>query len=255
MIAREAIMIDTDGEEVGQVNGLSVIGLGDISFGRPSRITAGVGIGQAGVVDIEREAKLGGPIHTKGVLILAGYLVERFAQDKPLSLSANLVFEQSYSGVEGDSASSTELYAILSRLAGLPIQQGMAVTGSVNQKGEIQAIGGVNEKIEGFFEICKTKGLTGRQGVLIPASNLPNLMLKDEVVRAVLEGKFHVWPVTTVEEGIELLTGTKAGRRLEDGSYEAGTVFGLADQQLKKLAQTMKDFDAPSEKGKKAAEA
>ena len=253
MITRGAIMIDASGQEVGQVNGLSVISLGDISFGQPSRITATVGLGQAGVVDIEREAKLGGPIHTKGVMILAGYLTERFAQDKPLSLSAHLVFEQSYSGVEGDSASSTELYAILSRLSGLPIHQGLAVTGSVNQKGEIQAIGGVNEKIEGFFEICKAKGLTGKQGVLIPTSNVPNLMLKEEVIQAAREGKFHIWPVSTVEEGIELLTGTKGGQRLEDGSYEAGTVFGLADQQLRKLAQTMRDFAGSPDKRKKAA--
>ncbi len=213
MIQRGIILIDTDAEKVGQVNGLSVMGLGDFAFGSPSRVTASTGLGREGVVDIEREAKMGGPIHTKGVLILSGYLNEKYAQDKPLSLSARLVFEQNYGGVEGDSASSTELYAILSALSGLPIKQNLAVTGSVNQKGEVQAIGGVNEKIEGFFEVCKAKGFTGKQGVMIPASNVQNLMLKEEIVDAVKAGQFHIYSVGTIDEGIEVLTGTKAGER------------------------------------------
>jgi len=242
MIHRGSIMIDVEGEKVGQVNGLSVINLGDTALGRPSRITASVGLGRGGLVDIEREAKLGGPIHTKGVMILSGYLVEKYAQDKPLSLSARLVFEQSYSGVEGDSASSTELYALLSSLAELPIQQGIAVTGSVNQKGQVQAIGGVNEKIEGFFQVCKIKGLTGDQGVLIPESNVKNLMLREEVVEAVKEGRFHIWSVKTVDEGIEILTGMKAGKRNEDGTFGEGTVSCLVDRRLREFAETMTKF-------------
>jgi lon-related putative ATP-dependent protease len=242
MIERGSIIIDAVGQEVGQVNGLSVSGLGDISFGRPSRITASIGLGQAGLIDIEREAKLGGPIHTKGVMILSGYLTDKYAQDKPISLSARLVFEQSYSGVEGDSASSTELYALLSSLSGLPIKQGIAVTGSVNQKGEVQAIGGVNEKIEGFFETCQAKGLTGEQGVLIPETNVQNLMLKEEVVEAVREGKFHIWSVKSVDEGIEILTGVKAGVRKEDGTFEEDSVNDQVDKRLRELAEKMRDF-------------
>ncbi len=213
MIARNIIKIDTTGEKIGQVNGLSVLSMGDISFGQPSRITASLSLGKDGVIDIEREAEMGGPIHTKGVLIMAGYLADQFAQDKPLSLSARLVFEQNYSGVEGDSASSTELYALLSTLSGLPIRQGIAVTGSVNQKGDVQAIGGVNEKIEGFFEICRARELTGEQGVIIPASNQANLMLKQPLREAVADGKFHIWAVDHITEGIEILTGVKAGER------------------------------------------
>ncbi len=244
MIEQGTIMIDVAGEKVGQVNGLSVIDLGDISFGRPSRITASISLGREGLIDIEREAKLGGPIHTKGVMILSGYLAERYAHDKPLSLSASLVFEQSYSGVEGDSASSTELYAILSSLSGAPIKQGIAVTGSVNQKGEVQAIGGVNDKIEGFFEVCKAKGLTGEQGVIIPASNVRNLMLKEEVVEAVKEGKFHIWQVKNIDEGIEVLTGLKAGERMEDGTFPEGTINSLVDGKLRELSETLKEFAA-----------
>ncbi len=261
MIERGIVKIDVAGEEVGQVNGLSVSGWGDIAFGQPSRITVSVGPGREGIMDIEREAKLGGPIHTKGVMILGGYLVEKYAQDKPLSLAARLVFEQSYSEVEGDSASSTELYALLSKLSGLPIKQGIAVTGSINQKGEVQAIGGVNEKIEGFFETCKAKGLTGEtsasvapltvetQGVLIPESNVQNLMLKEEVVEAVSEGKFHIWAVRTVDEGIEILTGVKAGARTEDATsshvrsgFEEGSVNDLVDRRLMELAEVIRDF-------------
>ena len=220
-----------------------------MSFGRPSRITASIGLGQAGLIDIEREAKLGGPLHTKGVMILSGYLTDKYAQDKPLSLSARLVFEQSYSGVDGDSASSTELYALLSSLSGLSIKQGFAVTGSVNQKGEVQAIGGVNEKIEGFFETCKAKGLTGQQGVLIPQSNVQNLMLKEEVVEAVREGKFHIWTVKTIDEGIEILTGVKAGAKTEDGTFEEGSVNDLADRRLRELAEMMRDFGKEEKEG------
>jgi predicted ATP-dependent protease len=224
------------------VNGLSVMGLGDFAFGNPSRVTASIGLGREGVIDIEREAKMGGPIHTKGVLILSGYLNEKYAQDKPLSLSARLVFEQNYGGVEGDSASSTELYAILSALSGLPIKQSIAVTGSVNQKGEVQAIGGVNEKIEGFFEVCKAKGFTDQHGVMIPASNVQNLMLKEEVVDAVKAGRFHIYSVKTIDEGIEVLTGTKAGERRKDGTFENGTVNHKVNKQLKSMAEKLKEF-------------
>ena len=193
-------------------------------------------------MDIEREARMGGPIHTKGVLILNGYLNEKYAQDKPLSLSARLVFEQNYEGVEGDSASSTELYSILSALSGLPIKQCFAVTGSVNQKGEVQAIGGVNEKIEGFFEVCKAKGFTGKQGVMIPESNVQNLMLKEEIVEAVKAGKFHIYSVKTIDEGIEILTGVKAGERRKDGTFESETVNYKVDRHLKEMAEKLREF-------------
>jgi len=242
MIEREVLLIDTEGEVVGQVNGLSVMSLGDFSFGAPSRVTASIGLGREGIVDIQREAKLAGPIHTKGVMILGGYLAEKYAQDKPLSLSTRLVFEQSYGMVEGDSASSTELYAILSSLSGISIKQGMAVTGSVNQKGEVQAIGGVNEKVEGFFEVCKAKGLTEHQGVLIPESNTQNLMLKEEVVEAVKAGKFHLYPVKTIDQGIEILTGEKAGVRQPDGTFEEGTINYRVDKRLREMAENLKEF-------------
>ena len=242
LIERDVLLIDTEGEAVGQVNGLSVMSLGDFAFGRPSRVTATIGIGREGLVDIEREAKLGGPIHTKGVMILSGVLSEKYARDKPLSLSARLVFEQSYSGVEGDSASSTELYAMLSALSGLSIKQSVAVTGSVNQKGEVQAIGGVNEKVEGFFEVCKAKGLTGQQGVLVPQSNVQNLMLKEEVVEAVKEGKFHIYSVKTIDEGIEILTGVTAGERQPDGTFKEGTVNHKVDRRLREMAERLKEF-------------
>jgi len=242
MITRGFYLIDTVEERVGQVNGLSVMGMGDFAFGTPSRVTASIGLGREGVIDIEREAKMGGPIHTKGVLILSGYLNDKYARDKLLSLSARLVFEQSYGGVEGDSASSTELYSILSALSGLPIKQNIAVTGSVNQKGEVQAIGGVNEKIEGFFEICKLKGLTGQQGAMIPESNVQNLMLKEEVVEAAKAGKFSIYSVKTIDEGIEVLTGTKAGQRGSDGTFEEGTVNYRVDKQLKDMADKLKEY-------------
>ena len=196
-------------------------------------------------MDIEREAAMGGPIHTKGVLILSGYLASKYAQDKPLSLSARLVFEQNYSGVDGDSASSTELYAILSSLSGLPLKQYLAVTGSVNQKGDVQAIGGVNEKLEGFFEVCRAKGLTGRQGAMIPASNVENLMLKEEIIEAAKAGKFAIYPVKTIDEGIEVLTGVRAGERQPDGTFEEGTVNYLVDKRLREMAETYRDFQSP----------
>lgn len=242
MIERDTLLIDTVGQTVGQVNGLSVISLGDYLFGKPSRITASVGPGRDGVLDIEREVELGGPIHSKGVLILSGYLTQQFAQDKPLTLSARMVFEQSYEGVEGDSASSTELYALLSALSDVPIKQGIAVTGSVNQRGEVQAIGGVNQKIEGFFEVCKAKGLTGEQGVMIPQSNVSNLMLREDVVAAVAAKKFSIWAVSTIAEGIEILTGVPAGVRGAEGKFLEGTVNHRVEQRLREFGERMKEF-------------
>lgn len=239
MIQRGVILIDTAGTKVGQVNGLSVIGLGDFEFGQPSRITASLGIGRRGIVDIERESKLGGQIHTKGVMIISGYLENKYAHDKPLSLSCRLVFEQSYGGVDGDSASSTELYAILSALAELPIKQNLAVTGSVNQEGEVQAIGGVNEKIEGFYQTCRVKGLKGDEGVMIPKSNVQHLMLNEEVVDAVRQGKFHIYPVGTIDEGIEILTGVKAGQLKSDGTYDRGTVHYRVNNRLSEMTQKL----------------
>lgn len=229
----ETVLIDVKGSVVGQVNGLAVYQMGDISFGRPSRITAETYMGKKGIVNVEREAKLSGKTHDKGVLILSGYIGRIFAQNQPLSLSVSLTFEQSYHGVDGDSASSTELYAILSSLSGFPIDQGIAVTGSVNQKGKIQAIGGVNQKIEGFFDVCKTKGLTGKQGVLIPVANVKNLMLKREVVTAVEKGEFHIYQVATVEQGIEILTGKKVGQADADGIFLEGTIYGEVQKKLK----------------------
>lgn len=236
-IEEGTILIDTEGEKIGQVNGLAVYHLGQHRFGKPSRITATTFVGRKGIINIERESKMGGNIHNKGVYILSGFLGEKFAQTHALALTANLAFEQSYGGVDGDSASSTELYALLSSLAKLPIRQGLAVTGSINQKGEIQPIGGVNEKIEGFFNVCKSKGLTGEQGVLIPHQNMRNLMLKDEVIQAVEEGKFHIYAVKTIEEGIELLTGVQAEKQDAKGQYGKQTVFGKVIRQLEKYAE------------------
>ncbi len=248
MIDRGSIMIDTDGTRVGQINGLAVYSMGDMMFGKPSRITAATSMGKAGIINIEREAELSGSTHNKGVLILGGYLRKMFAQDKPLAVSASIAFEQSYSGVDGDSASSTEMYALLSSLSGVPIKQGIAVTGSVNQNGEVQAIGGVNHKIEGFFACCKAKGLTGKQGVIIPRANVPDLMLRAEVVEAVRQGQFHVWSVASIEEGIELLTGKRAGTRRKDGTYPRGSIYALADQRLKELAEGMVNFGKDEDK-------
>jgi predicted ATP-dependent protease len=248
MINRGIIMIDAEGEVVGQVNGLSVYDLGDITFGKPSRITAKTFLGRGGVINIERESQLSGPIHNKGVLILSGYLGWKYAQDKPLSLSASLCFEQSYEGVEGDSASSAELYAILSSLSDIPMKQGIAVTGSVNQKGEIQPIGGVNQKIEGFFKVCQAKGINGDQGVLIPHQNLRNLMLREEVVDAVKRGQFHIYSAKTIHEGIEILTGVPAGKKQKDGTYPEGTVNYFVDKRLKEMAEQLKGFYADEKK-------
>jgi lon-related putative ATP-dependent protease len=248
MIDKGTIIIDTKSEKTGQVNGLAVIDLGDFAFGRPNRITASVSIGREGLIDIERKAKLGGPLHTKGVMILTGYIADKYVHEVPLSLSARLVFEQSYEEVEGDSASSTELYALLSRLADVPIKQGIAVTGSVNQKGEVQAIGGINEKIEGFFEVCQLKGLDGKQGVLIPASNVRNLMLREDIVEAVKKRKFHIHPVDNIEAGIEVLTGVKAGKRLEDGNFEPDSINFRVQQHLTTLAEKLRDFAKSMEK-------
>jgi predicted ATP-dependent protease len=226
-------MIDVAGAVVGQINGLAVYQIGEYSFGRPVRITAETFMGKPGVINIEREADLSGRTHDKGVLILSGYLGRVFAQHHPLNLSISITFEQSYSDIDGDSASATELFAVLSSLSGIPIRQGIAVTGSVNQKGEIQAIGGVNQKIEGFFEVCREKGLTGEQGVIIPYSNVQNLMLRKDVVDAVRRKQFHVYRVSTVEEGIEIISGVKAGRPDRNGIYPPGTVFGEVQKKLK----------------------
>jgi lon-related putative ATP-dependent protease len=236
-ILRETIMISTEGARVGQINGLSVVQMGDFSFGFPSRITASVQQGKGDVIDIEREVELSGPIHSKGVMILAGFLGQRFASDHPLSLSASLVFEQSYGGVEGDSASSAELYVLLSAIAGVPINQSFAVTGSVNQHGQVQAIGGVNEKIEGFFDICDERGLTGDQGVLIPAANVKHLMLNQKVRNAVKEEKFNIYAISNIDQGIELLTGIPMGELDGDGSYPPDTISGKVKQRIEKLAK------------------
>ncbi len=245
---RETILISTEGSAVGRVNGLSVLQLGDFAFGRPSRITARVRLGKGRVIDIEREVDLSGPFHSKGVLILSGLLGARYTRETPLALSASLVFEQSYGGIDGDSASSTELYVLLSAIAGIPIRQSLAVTGSVNQHGEVQAIGGANEKIEGFFDLCRARGLTGDQGVLIPASNVKHLMLRSDVVEAVAAGEFHVYPVSHVDEGIELLTGIPAGERGEDGAFPEGSVNGRVERRLAEMARKARDFSRPPKK-------
>lgn len=251
MIDRGTLMIDVDGEVVGQVNGLAVYNLGDYMFGKPSRITASTAMGRSGIINIEREADLSGSTHNKGVLILSGYFRKKYAQDKPLTISASIAFEQSYSGVDGDSASSTEVYALLSSLSGVPIKQHIAVTGSVNQKGEVQAIGGVNEKIEGFYDCCRAVGLTGRQGVMIPESNVKDLMLRKDLLEAVNKGKFHVYSVKTVDEGIEILTNKKAGEQKKDGSYPKGTINYLVNEKLKDLAEGFEKFGEKEKKGKK----
>jgi len=243
-IRRGTILIDVEGMREGQVNGLSVVDYGGRLFGRPNRITARVRFGKGEVVDIEREVDLGGPLHSKGVLILSGYLGERFARERPLAFSASLVFEQSYGGVDGDSASSAEFYALLSSLAGLPLRQSLAVTGSVNQHGHVQAIGGVNEKIEGFFDVCSQFGLTGDQGVLIPAANVQHLMLRTEVVRAAAEGRFHIYPIETIDQGIEILTGVPAGERDADGAYPEGSVNARVEQRLARLVAKAQSFAA-----------
>lgn len=241
MIQENTLLINTSGYEIGQINGLTIMNVGDYTFGKPVKITANTYTGKNGVINIEREVELSGSSHSKGILILSGYLGEMFAQDMPLSLTASICFEQLYSGVDGDSASSTELYAILSSLSGVPINQSIAVTGSVNQKGDIQPIGGVNDKIEGFFQICKLRGLNGTHGVMIPKQNIHNLNLSTEVVEAVKNGLFHIYAISTIEDGIEILTGVPAGKMDENGKFPAGTVNYLAYQKLKKYADISKN--------------
>jgi predicted ATP-dependent protease len=243
MVEEGTLLVDMHGSCVGQVNGLSVLEIGGYSFGKPVRITASAALGKSGLINIERESNLSGRFHDKGVHIIAGYLRSIFAKDKPLSLAASICFEQSYSGVDGDSASSTEIYALLSALSDLPLRQDLAVTGSMNQRGDIQAIGGVNEKIEGFFDTCRIYGLTGTQGVLIPAANVEDLMLREDVLDAVAAGNFHIWPVSRVEQGIELLTGVPAGQRNGELGVELGTVFAKVDARLREMARTMKEFE------------
>ncbi|MFH0800078.1 MAG: AAA family ATPase [Pseudomonadota bacterium] len=243
MIDEGVILIDTEGKRVGQVNGLSVYSMGHVSFGKPSRVTATTSAGKAGIINIEREAKLSGPIHDKGVMIITGLLRSKYAQREPMNLTASICFEQSYGGIEGDSASSTEIYALLSALSGVPITQELAVTGSVNQLGDIQPIGGVNEKIEGFFEVCKVKGLTGKQGVVIPVQNERHLMLRKEVADAVAKGRFHIYTATTIDDGIELLLGKTAGAMKKDGSYPPDTVHGMVARRLKKMNDMIKGED------------
>lgn len=247
-ILRQTILVDTEGAKVGQINGLSVVQMGTYMYGQASRITATIHLGQGDVVNIEREVEMSGPIHSKGVLILASLLRARYATERPLALSASLVFEQSYGGVDGDSASSTELYALLSAIANVPINQALAVTGSVNQHGQVQAIGGVNEKIEGFFDLCKARGLTGEQGVLIPVANVKHLMLRQDIVEAAAAGQFHIYPVTTVDEGIELLTGLPAGTRNARGNYPKGTINFLVEQRLQAMAERRADLDEQAAK-------
>jgi lon-related putative ATP-dependent protease len=241
-VAEGSVIIDLEGERVGMVNGLALLDLGDHEFALPSRITATTAMGRAGIIDIDREAEMSGSVHTKGVLIITGFLRWRFAQNKPLTLTASLCFEQSYGGIDGDSASSAELYALLSSLAEAPIRQGIAVTGSVNQRGEIQPIGGVNRKVEGFFDLCRMRGLDGEQGVMIPDRNQSQLMLRHDVVDAVEQGRFHIWAVSSVEQGLEVLTGLTAGERDASGHYPDDTVFGRADARLARLAEEVSRY-------------
>ncbi len=243
MIEEGTLLVDVTGARVGQVNGLSVLEIGGYSFGKPVRITATAALGKSGLINIERESNLSGRFHDKGIHIISGYLRSHFAQDKPLSLAASICFEQSYSGVDGDSASSTEVYALVSALSGLPLRQDIAVTGSMNQQGDIQPIGGVNEKIEGFFDVCRIKGLTGTQGVLIPEANIEDLMLRQDVVEAVGTKKFHIWSAAKIEQGVELLTGNPAGYKNGSGVFDSGTVFARVNQRLSEMAKTLKEFE------------
>ncbi len=248
MFDKNTIMVSVSGKTVGQINGLSVYSLGEYSFGRPTRITVNTSLGKAGVINIERESDLSGPTHNKGVLILSGYLRMMFAQNKPLSMTASISFEQSYSGVDGDSASSTEIYAILSSLGNIPIQQGIAVTGSVNQKGEIQPIGGVNYKIEGYYDVCKSKRLTGNQGVMIPYQNVNDVMLRPDIIEAVKQNKFHIYPVKTISEGIEILTGIPGGKKLRSGKFTQGSVMQIVDDKLYQMALDLQHFGRSNNK-------
>jgi len=255
LITEGTLLVDVSGEAVGQVNGLAVVDLGDIRFGRPSRITAKTYMGKSGVIDIERESKMSGHIYEKGVLILSGYLGARYAQERPLSLTASLCFEQSYEGIDGDSASSTELYALLSSLSGVPIKQGIAVTGSVNQSGQIQPIGGVNQKIEGFFDVCNARGLTGEQGVMVPVQNVRNLMLRKDIVDAVAAGKFRIFAVSTIDEGIEILTGRPSGARAAGSGYPEGTINCLVERRLQEFAEGLRKFGKEEEPLRTSSEA
>ncbi len=247
MIDQGTIMIDTEGSVVGQVNGLSVYDLGEYTFGKPTRITAKSSMGRAGIINIEREADLSGKTHNKGMLILSGYLRSKYAQDKPLTISASICFEQSYSGVDGDSASSTEAYALISSIANIPLRQDIAVTGSINQKGEIQSIGGVNQKVEGFFDVCKAKGLIGTQGVMIPETNIPDLMLREDVVDAIKDNQFHLYTVKNIDQGIEILTGKKAGQKQKNGKFAKNSINDLVNRKLLEFAVKLKDFDEEKE--------
>ena len=244
------IRVETTGAAVGQINGLSVVTTGDHTFGLPSRITARTYLGRAGLVNIEREVRMSGRIHNKGVMILQGYLGGQYAVERALTLSASLGFEQTYSDVDGDSASSTELYALLSSLSGLPIRQDVAVTGSVDQNGRVQAVGGVTYKVEGFFDLCAERGLSGTQGVMLPSSNVRHLTLREEVVEAIAAGKFHIWAVDTVDDGIELLTGVKAGRRNRKGKFPPDTVHGQVEARLRQIGETLDKSGKPSTEGK-----
>ncbi|MCB9134811.1 MAG: AAA family ATPase [Anaerolineales bacterium] len=248
MIIENTLMVDVEGTAVGQINALSVLQLGDYAFGRPSRVTATAQPGRGGALDLERKAELGGPIHTKGVMIINGFLGGRYGCEKPLTLSASLTFEQSYDGVEGDSASAAELFTLLSALTGIPLRQDLAVTGSMNQHGLIQPIGGVNEKVEGFFTVCKERGLTGTQGVVIPASNVKNLMLRDEIIQAVEAGQFHLWAIKTVDEGLEIFTGMEAGKRGEDGAYPEGSFNRAVVDKLAAFEEAVKEKEEKESK-------
>ena len=243
MIKDHVLLINTSGYEVGQINGLTIMNVGDYTFGKPVKITANTYTGKSGVINIEREVDLSGSSHSKGIFILSAYIGEMFAQDMPLSLTASICFEQLYNGVDGDSASSTELYALLSSLSGVPINQAIAVTGSVNQKGIIQPIGGVNDKIEGFFQICKLRGLNGSHGVIIPKQNIHNLNLSTEVVDAVKNGEFHIYAISTIDEGIEILTGVPAGKKDNNGAFPAGTINYLVQQKLKKYSDASRHME------------
>jgi predicted ATP-dependent protease len=243
-ITRETILIETTGARVGQINGLAVMQIGESAFGRPSRITARIAVGSGKVIDIEREAELGGSLHSKGILILSGFIAANYASEQPLSLAATVAFEQSYGGVDGDSASSAELYALLSAIANVPLKQSLAVTGSVNQFGDVQAIGGVNEKIEGFFDVCLARGLSGEQGVMIPASNLKHLMLRARVRDAVAAGTFSIYAVGTINEGLQILTGIPTGEKGDDGGYPENTLNALICASLQRFASARRGFMA-----------
>ena len=251
MIAKGSILIDTSGLVVGQINGLAVYNIGDYAFGKPSRLTCETYMGTEGLINIDRRARLSGNIHDKGVLILSGYIGTKYAQKKPLSLSASIGFEQSYDTIDGDSASTAELVVLLSSLSGIPIKQSFAITGSVNQKGQIQPIGGANEKVEGFYDVCKAKGLTGEQGVIIPHQNVKNLMLRKEVVQAIKDKAFHIYPVESVDQAVELLTGKEAGNKGSTGKFKIGTVNYLVDKKLREFAEDYRKFGRQSTNNKK----